>query len=63
MLFLSKFDDFMNSLFKDANGNFDLKIFFALLIGIIMLVLGIKFVYDARPIVKKYFKRNILSTY
>lgn len=28
---------------------------FLLLIGIIMLVLGIKFVYDARPIVKKYF--------
>lgn len=36
MLFLSKFDDFINSLFKDANGNFDLKIFFALLIGIII---------------------------
>ena len=28
---------------------------FLLFIGIIMVVLGIKFVYDARPIVKKYF--------
>ena len=28
---------------------------FLLLIGIISLVCGIKFVYDARPIVKKYF--------
>ncbi len=28
---------------------------FLLIIGIISLVCGIKFVYDARPIVKKYF--------
>lgn len=28
---------------------------FLLLIGIIALVLGVKFIYDARPIVKKYF--------
>lgn len=28
---------------------------FLLLIGIISLVLGVKFIYDARPIVKKYF--------
>lgn len=28
---------------------------FLLFIGIIALVLGVKFVYDARPIVKKYF--------
>lgn len=28
---------------------------FLLFIGIIMVVFGIKFVYDARPIVKKYF--------
>ena len=28
---------------------------FLLLIGIITLVCGVKFVYDARPIVKKYF--------
>lgn len=26
-----------------------------LLIGIISLIFGVKFVYDARPIVKKYF--------
>lgn len=31
-----------------------LKIFF-LFIGIISLVCGVKFIYDARPIVKKYF--------
>jgi len=31
-----------------------LKVFF-LLIGIISLVCGVKFIYDARPIVKKYF--------
>lgn len=28
---------------------------FLLLIGIITLVCGVKFVFDARPIVKKYF--------
>ena len=28
---------------------------FLLLIGMIALVSGIKFIYDARPIVKKYF--------
>lgn len=28
---------------------------FLLFIGIISLVFGIKFIYDARPIVKKYF--------
>ena len=28
---------------------------FLLFIGIILLVFGIKFVFDARPIVKKYF--------
>ena len=28
---------------------------FLLCIGIIALVCGIKFIYDARPIVKKYF--------
>ena len=28
---------------------------FSLLIGIISLVCGVKFIYDARPIVKKYF--------
>lgn len=28
---------------------------FLLFIGIISLVCGIKFIYDARPIVKKYF--------
>lgn len=28
---------------------------FLLLIGTIALVLGVKFIYDARPIVKKYF--------
>ena len=31
-----------------------MKIFF-LFIGIISLVCGVKFIYDARPIVKKYF--------
>ncbi len=31
-----------------------MKVFF-LLIGIISLVCGVKFIYDARPIVKKYF--------
>ena len=45
MLFLSKFDDFMNSLFKDANGNFDLKIFFALLIGIIIGIVVTSSIY------------------
>ena len=33
---------------------FKLKIFL-LVIGTISLVLGVKFIYDARPIVKKYF--------
>ena len=28
---------------------------FLLCIGIISLVFGVKFIYDARPIVKKYF--------
>lgn len=28
---------------------------FLLFIGIISLVCGVKFIYDARPIVKKYF--------
>lgn len=28
---------------------------FLLLIGTITLVFGVKFIYDARPIVKKYF--------
>lgn len=28
---------------------------FLLIIGILSLVFGIKFIYDARPIVKKYF--------
>ncbi len=28
---------------------------FLLFIGTISLVLGVKFIYDARPIVKKYF--------
>ncbi len=28
---------------------------FLLLIGILALVFGVKFIYDARPIVKKYF--------
>lgn len=28
---------------------------FLLLIGTISLVLGVKFIYDARPIVKRYF--------
>ncbi len=28
---------------------------FLLFIGIIALVCGVKFIYDARPIVKKYF--------
>lgn len=28
---------------------------FLLLIGMISLVCGVKFIYDARPIVKKYF--------
>lgn len=28
---------------------------FLLFIGIVALVAGIKFIYDARPIVKKYF--------
>ncbi len=28
---------------------------FLLLIGTIALVMGVKFIYDARPIVKKYF--------
>ena len=28
---------------------------FLLIIGILSLVFGVKFVYDARPIVKKYF--------
>lgn len=28
---------------------------FLLVIGIISLVCGVKFIYDARPIVKKYF--------
>lgn len=28
---------------------------FLLLIGTIALVFGVKFIYDARPIVKKYF--------
>lgn len=33
---------------------FKLKILL-LIIGTISLVLGVKFIYDARPIVKKYF--------
>ena len=33
---------------------FNLKIIL-LIIGIISLVCGVKFIYDARPIVKKYF--------
>lgn len=33
---------------------FKLKIIL-LIIGIISLVCGVKFIYDARPIVKKYF--------
>ena len=28
---------------------------FLLFIGVISLVFGVKFIYDARPIVKKYF--------
>ena len=28
---------------------------FLLIIGIMLLVSGVKFIYDARPIVKKYF--------
>ena len=28
---------------------------FLLIIGILSLVFGVKFIYDARPIVKKYF--------
>ena len=28
---------------------------FLLLIGLLSLVFGVKFIYDARPIVKKYF--------
>jgi len=28
---------------------------FLLAIGIILLVLGVKFIYDARPIIKTYF--------
>ena len=28
---------------------------FLLLIGLLALVFGVKFIYDARPIVKKYF--------
>lgn len=30
-------------------------IIFLLLIGLISLVCGVKFIFDARPIVKKYF--------
>ena len=45
MLFLSKFDDFMNSLFKDANGNFDLKIFVVLLIGILIGIIITSSIY------------------
>lgn len=33
---------------------FKLRVFL-LLIGMISLVCGVKFIYDARPIVKKYF--------
>ena len=33
---------------------FELKSFL-LFIGIISIIFGIKFIYDARPIVKKYF--------
>ena len=33
---------------------FKLRIFL-LFIGIVSLVCGVKFIYDARPIVKKYF--------
>lgn len=33
---------------------FKLKIFL-LFIGIVSLVCGVKFIYDARPIVKRYF--------
>ena len=29
---------------------------FLLLIAVIALVCGVKFIYDARPIVKKYFR-------
>ena len=35
-----------------------LKNFF-LFIGIISLVCGVKFIYDARPIVKKYFSFGV----
>lgn len=35
---------------------------FLLFIGIIALVSGIKFIYDARPIVKKYFSMSDLNT-
>lgn len=28
---------------------------FLLFMGIVMLIAGVKFIYDARPIVKKYF--------
>ena len=31
---------------------------FMLFIGTIMLVIGVKLIYDARPIVKKYFSVN-----
>ena len=33
---------------------FNLKVLL-LIIGILSLVFGVKFIYDARPIVKKYF--------
>ena len=33
---------------------FKLRVFL-LFIGVISLVFGVKFIYDARPIVKKYF--------
>lgn len=28
---------------------------FLLLLGVLLLISGVKFIYDARPIVKKYF--------
>ena len=40
--------------FERKRGCLILRIFL-LIIGIISLVCGVKFIYDARPIVKKYF--------
>ena len=40
---------------------FELKNFL-LFIGIILLVFGIKFIYDARPIAKKYFSLSDKNT-